>query len=142
MPSCFGCFGIHPQGVLKRASLKLLEMFCVHSRCLAAWNLDLWCVFLVQWVLNSPHQKHTPEIYPKYVFLFVLLVFSWWKETQPDWHILIDSRWHSSILDVLSFRWADCDTDHYLVVAKVRERLAVINKQHRSLMGRNLISGS
>jgi hypothetical protein len=38
---------------------------------------------------------------------------------------LIDRRWHSSILDVRSFRWADCDTDHYLVVAKVRERLAV-----------------
>jgi len=30
-----------------------------------------------------------------------------------------------SILDVPSFRRADCDTDHYLVVAKVRERLAV-----------------
>jgi hypothetical protein len=38
---------------------------------------------------------------------------------------LIDRRWHSSILDVRSFRGADCDTDHYLVVAKVRERLAV-----------------
>jgi hypothetical protein len=41
---------------------------------------------------------------------------------------LIDRRWHSSILDVLSFRGADCDTDHYLVVAKVRERLAVIKQ--------------
>jgi len=40
-------------------------------------------------------------------------------------HILIDRRWHSSILDVRSFRGADCDTDHYLVVVKVRERLAV-----------------
>ena len=39
--------------------------------------------------------------------------------------ILIDRRWHSSIIDVRSFRGADCDTDHYLVVTKVRERLAV-----------------
>jgi hypothetical protein len=35
---------------------------------------------------------------------------------------LIDRRWHSSILDVRS---ADCDADQYLVVGKVRERLAI-----------------
>jgi hypothetical protein len=43
-------------------------------------------------------------------------------------HILIDRRRHSSVLDVLSFRAADCDTDHYLVMAKIRERIGV-NKQ-------------
>jgi len=40
-------------------------------------------------------------------------------------HILIDRRWHSSVLDMRSFRGAYCDTDHYLVIAKVREILAV-----------------
>jgi hypothetical protein len=40
-------------------------------------------------------------------------------------HVLIDRRRHSSIIDVRSFRGADCDTDRYLVVAEVRERLAV-----------------
>ena len=38
---------------------------------------------------------------------------------------MIDRRQHSTILDVRSFRGADCDADHYLVVAKLRERLAV-----------------
>jgi hypothetical protein len=33
-------------------------------------------------------------------------------------HILIDRRRHSSVPDVRSFRAADCDMDHYLVVAK------------------------
>jgi hypothetical protein len=46
------------------------------------------------------------------------------RHNQID-HILIDRKWHSSILDVRSFRAADCDSDHYLVVAKVSERLAV-----------------
>jgi hypothetical protein len=40
-------------------------------------------------------------------------------------YMLIDRRSHSSILDVISFRGADFGSDHYLVVAKVRERLAV-----------------
>jgi hypothetical protein len=40
-------------------------------------------------------------------------------------HILIDRRRQTSVLDVRSFRGADCYADHYLVVAKVKERLAV-----------------
>jgi hypothetical protein len=46
------------------------------------------------------------------------------KHNQID-HILIDRRRYSSVLDVRSFSGADCDTDLYLMVAKVRERLAV-----------------
>jgi hypothetical protein len=52
-------------------------------------------------------------------------------------HILVNRRRHSNVLDVRSFRAADCDSDHCLVVAKVRERLAE-NKQstHRFNMER------
>jgi hypothetical protein len=51
--------------------------------------------------------------------------------------IPIDRRQHSNVLDVRPFMAADCDTDHFLVVAEVRDRLAV-NKQrsHRFHMER------
>jgi hypothetical protein len=48
-------------------------------------------------------------------------------------HILIERRRHSSILEVRSFRAADCDTDHRLVVAKVRASLAV-SKQTKHIV--------
>jgi hypothetical protein len=38
---------------------------------------------------------------------------------------LTERRWHSSVVDIQSFRKVDCDNGHYLVVAKVWERLAV-----------------
>jgi hypothetical protein len=41
---------------------------------------------------------------------------------------MIDKRWYSRILDVRCFRGAECDTDHDLVVSKVRERFSS-NKQ-------------
>ena len=40
-------------------------------------------------------------------------------------HVLIDRRWHPSVLGVRSFRGVKCDTDHYLVITKATERLAV-----------------
>ena len=52
--------------------------------------------------------------------------------TSPDWlthnqidHILIDKRRQSCIIDIRSVREADCDSDHYLVIAKLRERLSI-----------------
>jgi hypothetical protein len=67
--------------------------------------------------------------------------FTW---TSPDGkthnqidNSLIDRRQSLSILDVRSFRAEDCDADHYLVVAKVRERLAVSKQtMHRVHMKR------
>ena len=37
----------------------------------------------------------------------------------------MDRKWHLSILDVRSFRGADCDTERYMAVGNVRERLSV-----------------
>jgi len=38
--------------------------------------------------------------------------------------ILIDSKWHSSVLDVRFFRVADCDSDRCPVIPSVRKILA------------------
>jgi endonuclease/exonuclease/phosphatase family metal-dependent hydrolase len=55
-------------------------------------------------------------------------------------HVLIDRRGHSRIIDARSFRGADCDTDHYLVAAKVRERLAVNKQAAQILVGKEIQS--
>jgi hypothetical protein len=47
-------------------------------------------------------------------------------------HVLIDKRRHSNILDVGSFRGAECDTDYYLVVAKLRERISVSRRARQN----------
>jgi hypothetical protein len=38
------------------------------------------------------------------------------------------------------FRGADCDTDHYLMFAKVRERMAVSRQAAQSFKWKDLIS--
>jgi len=52
-----------------------------------------------------------------------------WSSPNVETHNQIDHalarRVHSSTLNVWSFRGVDCDNDHRLVVAKVRERLSV-----------------
>jgi len=50
-------------------------------------------------------------------------------------YILMGRRWYSIILDVRSFRGAGCDTDHCLVIAKFRERLAVSKQAAQKLDG-------
>jgi len=44
---------------------------------------------------------------------------------------MIDKISHSNILDVRPFRAADCDTDHYLVVAELRERISVSKRARK-----------
>jgi hypothetical protein len=41
-------------------------------------------------------------------------------QNQVD-HTLTDKKRHSNIVDTQSFRGADCDTDHYLVIVNVRD---------------------
>ena len=50
-------------------------------------------------------------------------------------HILIDRKWLSTVINIRSFRGADCDTDHCLVVAKIRGRLAVSKQTEQKLDG-------
>ena len=50
----------------------------------------------------------------------------------------MDRRWDSSILDVRLFKGVDCDSDHYLVVAKVRVRFAVSKEAAQKFDGERL----
>lgn len=46
-----------------------------------------------------------------------------WKDAQPKDHALINKRNTSSVMDVRTFRGADCETDHFLVCMKYRSRI-------------------
>jgi hypothetical protein len=56
-------------------------------------------------------------------------------------HIWMDRKWYSGILDILSFRGADCGTVHYVVVAKIRQLLAVSKLAAKTFVVEDLISG-
>ena len=57
-------------------------------------------------------------------------------------HILTDRRWHSSILHVRSFWVTDCDTITIWWLLKSGKDCQYVNKQHRDLMGNDLLCGS
>lgn len=55
-------------------------------------------------------------------------------ETQID-RVLIDGRHFSDLIDVRTHRCAGINSDHYLVVAKLRQRLCEVNKIRRGMSG-------
>jgi hypothetical protein len=58
-------------------------------------------------------------------------------------HILVDRRRRNlNVLDVRSFRAADCDSGHRLVVEKVRERLAMNKQNNTDFIWRGSVSRS
>jgi hypothetical protein len=71
-----------------------------------------------------PHKKN-PDLKSKMFTHQNIHKYTWTSpngktHNQTD-NMLIDRKWYLSILDVQYFRGADCDTDLYLEVAKVRE---------------------
>jgi hypothetical protein len=43
-------------------------------------------------------------------------------------HVMIDSKHATDLSDVRSFRGVDCNTDHFLVRAMVKQRIAIGTK--------------
>jgi len=43
-------------------------------------------------------------------------------------HILIDARHVSNVMDVRTFRGANIDSDHYLLILKIRSRISNARK--------------
>jgi len=50
-------------------------------------------------------------------------------------HILIDRRWHASILDERPVRGTDCDTDHYLLISGIGKDWQLVTSSTEVLCG-------
>ena len=44
-------------------------------------------------------------------------------------HILIDRRYLTDLIDVKTYRGANIDSDHFLIMVKLRHKLSVVNNQ-------------
>lgn len=53
-------------------------------------------------------------------------------------HVIIENRDQHLVKDVRSYRGADADSDHILVIAKVKQQLPIINKTNESLRKYNV----
>ena len=74
---------------------------------------------------TSKNQVVISRMFPHQIIHKCIWTFFDGKTHNQIEHILIERRWHTSVLDYRSFRGTDCDTGHNLVVARVRERLPV-----------------
>jgi len=52
-------------------------------------------------------------------------VFPDGKTLNQSDHVFVDRRRHTSTMDVSPYRGAECDTDHQLVITKVRNKLCI-----------------
>jgi hypothetical protein len=75
---------------------------------------------VVNVVVTNYGYRDNHELIHKYAW-----TFPFGKARNQIDHILRDKRRHSSVLDVLSFRAADSDTNHSLVVEKFGDKLAL-----------------
>jgi len=85
-PTFFGSFVIHPQGVLNVLDWNYSWYFCVRSRCLAAWFLDLWYVCLVRLVATGTHTTGPKITLPntEYAHKNITSNFSQARSTLPE----------------------------------------------------------
>lgn len=47
-------------------------------------------------------------------------------------HIIIEAKHNSDIMDVRNYRRANIDSNHYLVIAKIRSRITTMKEEKKS----------
>ena len=85
--------------------------------------------FILHWPLDQHYYYYTTN---NIIIIIIIIIIIFVALVAPDGithnqidHVLVDKRRQSSIIDVRSLRGADCYTDHYIVVATIRERLSL-----------------
>ena len=125
----------------KKCSIHHRELKCKYRKSRNTWsNRQVW-PWSTKWskakankILPREHTDHSKHPFPTTQGMTLHMDVTKWSILKSDWLcILCIQRWRSFIQSAKTRPWADCSSEHQLLIAKFRLKLKKIGKNHLAI---------